>query len=143
MSLADLNQKERGVVSECLRAALEGTFFPDWEFSTLFGLTRDEVRRVLSSWPHPDEDDENVVRAIDNSMNNLLRYPHRSDRKTWFDFISVDPSELAEILAKWKRKSPHDPYTGRTWLENSMQRFTLLQPTPAIATSANRKAKLK
>jgi hypothetical protein len=109
MSLADLNQKERGVVGECLRAAAEGPFFSDWEFSTLFGLTRDELGQVRSSWPHPDEQDEKVVRAINNSMNNLLGYPHRSDRQTWFAFISVDPSELAEILAKWKRKSPQDP----------------------------------
>ena len=49
MSLANLDEKERGVVRECLGATVEGPFFPDWEFQTLFGLERDEVRRILLS----------------------------------------------------------------------------------------------
>jgi hypothetical protein len=73
--LADLDDREREVVRECLRAAVNGPFFPDWEFETLFGLDREEVRRVLLSWPTLNEADETVVPAINNSMNNLLGYP--------------------------------------------------------------------
>ena len=40
------------VIGECLRAAVNGPFFPDWEFSTLFGLTRDEVRAVADWREH-------------------------------------------------------------------------------------------
>src|SRR5712691_11317146 len=40
-SLANLDEKEREVVQECLRATVEGPFFPDWEFETIFGLKRD------------------------------------------------------------------------------------------------------
>lgn len=69
VSLANLDEAEREVVRECLRATVEGPFFPDWEFSTIFGLERDEVRRVLLSWPTLDEADESVVRAISNSLN--------------------------------------------------------------------------
>ena len=72
MSLANLDEREREVVRECLRATVEGPFFPDWEFEIIFGLKRDDVRQVLQSWPALNEADESVVRAINNSFNNLL-----------------------------------------------------------------------
>ena len=74
MSLADLDERERDVVRRCLQAAVDGPFFPEWEFGTIFGLERDEVRRVLMSWPSLDETDDIVVRAINNSSNNHLGY---------------------------------------------------------------------
>ena len=67
MPLANLDEREREVVRECLRAAVDGPFFPDWEFSTIFGLTRDEVKQVLRSWPELNEADESVVRAINRA----------------------------------------------------------------------------
>ena len=70
MPLADLDDREREVVKECLRAAVESPFFPDWEFGTIFGLQRDDVRKVLLSWPELDEADETVVLAINNAMQN-------------------------------------------------------------------------
>src|SRR5262245_57384669 len=89
MSLADLDQQERDVVRQCLHAAVEGPFFPEWEFGTIFGLERDDVRRVLMSWPDLDEADESVVRAINNSFNNLLGYPTKNKQTIWPKFISV------------------------------------------------------
>lgn len=41
---------EGELVRRCLAASVDGPFFPDWEFETLFGLTRDEVREVLDAW---------------------------------------------------------------------------------------------
>jgi hypothetical protein len=78
VSLVELSIAEREIVRECLRAAVEGSFFPDLEFHTLFGLERGEVRRILSLWPGLDEADESVVIAINNSFNNLLGYPPRT-----------------------------------------------------------------
>lgn len=63
MSLVELSDAEREIVRECLRAAVDGSLFPDWEFQTLFGLERREVRRILSLWPELDETDESVVIA--------------------------------------------------------------------------------
>ena len=73
LPLSDLNSREREVVRECLQAAVEGPFFPEWEFSTLFGLTRDEVRKVLSSWPDGNESDKFVVAAINKLIQQSLR----------------------------------------------------------------------
>ncbi|WP_162584044.1 hypothetical protein [Variovorax sp. PBS-H4] len=38
---------DSSIISECLWAAADGPFFPDWEFSTLFGLSREEVRDLI------------------------------------------------------------------------------------------------
>jgi hypothetical protein len=75
MPIADLDDREREVVRECLQAAVSSPFFPEWEFSTIFGLTREEVTQVLASWPDLNEGDESVVRAINNSFNNLIGLP--------------------------------------------------------------------
>jgi hypothetical protein len=120
MSLTDLDEREREVVRECLRAVVKGPFFPDWEFSTIFGLTRDEVKQVLLSWPELNEGDESVVRAINNSFNNLLGYPTRNKPELWPKFISVSGIELARIFDKWKGRTPRASYRVRDHVDDAM-----------------------
>jgi hypothetical protein len=118
LSLADLNDAERRVVHECLRATVEGSFFPDWEFHTLFGLERGEVRRILSLWPGVDEADESVVIAIANSLNNLLGYPAQDGDEEWSRFISVTHEEVARIFGKWKRKDSGASRESLSYFDN-------------------------
>jgi hypothetical protein len=120
MPLTNLDEREREVVRECLRAAVDGPFFPDWEFSIIFGLTRDEVRQVLCSWPDLNEADESVVRAINNSFNNLLGYPTRNKQELWPKFISVGGIELARIFDKWKGRTPRVSYKVRDHFDDAM-----------------------
>jgi len=47
MRLANLDERERDVVRQCLQAAVDGPFFPEWEFGIIFRLERDEVKQVL------------------------------------------------------------------------------------------------
>lgn len=49
MTLQHCTQEDRKIIGDCLRATVEGPFFPEWEFHILFGLTRAEVARVLQS----------------------------------------------------------------------------------------------
>jgi hypothetical protein len=118
--LINLDAREQEVVRECLRAAVEGPFFPDWEFETLFGLAREEVRRVLLSWPTLNEADESTVLAINNSINNLLGYPIGEDQDAWPKFISVNRTELATIFDKWRAKPLHGSDTVRDYFDNMM-----------------------
>jgi hypothetical protein len=111
MPLRDLDPEELEVVRDCLRSAAEGPFFPDWEFHTLFGLERAEVKSILKSWPNLNENDEAVVLAINNSFNNLLGYPHGL-LDNWSDFIRVDSQELARIYTKWKGRSVRNYFDG-------------------------------
>lgn len=120
MSLANLDEGEREVVRECLRAAVEGPFFPEWEFETIFGLKRDDVARVLQSWPELNEAEESVVLAINNSFNNLLGYPTRNKQETWPKFISVSGIELARIFDKWKGRTPRASYKVRDYFDDAM-----------------------
>lgn len=120
MSLDNLDEKERDVVRECLRAAVEGPFFPEWEFHIIFGLERDDVRRVLLCWPELDEADKSVVRAINNSFNNLLGYPSRNKQEIWPKFISVSGIELARIFDKWKGRTPRASYKVWDFFDDAM-----------------------
>jgi hypothetical protein len=101
MGLERLTVEERDFVHRCLKAATEGPFFPEWEFSTLFGLTRDEVRSVWSSWKTLEAEDEVVRLAIDNCFSNLLRYPH-AEQEAWDRLISASRDEVARVFAKWR-----------------------------------------
>lgn len=102
MLLADMNECERDVIRQCLRATVEGPFFPEWEFITLFGLERTKVEQILESWPPPNESAEDVQLAIKNSLRNLLGYPHRCEDE-WSKFIFVSVDEVRRILEVFRR----------------------------------------
>ena len=113
MAFNDLNETEQNVVRECLRAAVHGKFFPEWEFQTLFGLVRAQVRYVLESWPKINDSDESVAFSINNSLVNLLGYPYSdTDEKEWKEFISVPATEVARILTKWKGEKIENYFQG-------------------------------
>jgi len=101
MTIRKLTDQERRVVHECLMAALNGPFFPDWEFQTLFGIDREVFAKVVEAWPAFDESDDEVQLAINNSMGNLIGYPHGAEKK-WSEFISVPPEEVRRILKQWR-----------------------------------------
>lgn len=76
-----LSDDEIALVRECLRAAVEGPFFPEWEFETLIGVDRVIVARVYTTWPDISVEPAEFSCAVLGSLNNLLRYPHgKSDK---------------------------------------------------------------
>jgi len=99
--LSSLSERERQTVFECLRAASEGPFFPDWEFHTLFGLERDQVRRIAAAIPDIDDSSEEVALAINNAMAHLTGYPHHQEA-VWSQFISVPEEEVDRVFSKWR-----------------------------------------
>jgi len=64
------------LVKSSLDAAVSGPFFPEWEFQTLFGLSRDEMREVAQRWPANLQDPVTKT-AVLNVLNNLCGYPHK------------------------------------------------------------------
>jgi hypothetical protein len=94
------------VIRQCLLAAANGPFFPDWEFPILFGLGRDIVRRVAEEWPSWDNEGEQSV-AVNNALNHLLGYPHKR-WDVWYDYISPSPSEVARVVARWRGEAEFD-----------------------------------
>lgn len=99
MGLHHISDSDGTLVGQALRAAVDGPFFPDWEFQTLFGLTRSEVRAVADAWPNVEWSRTEVVLAVNNALNNLLGYPHGQD-SVWSEWISVSPRELDDLFCR-------------------------------------------
>lgn len=97
--VAHLSEHERSVILECLRAVADGPFFGE-AFHSLMGLWPEEVARIVADWPQVDDSSEDVQLAINNSMLNLLGYPHRCE-DVWSDWISVSKLEVGRVYAKW------------------------------------------
>lgn len=94
------------VIGQCLRAAADGPFFPDWEFHTLFGFEREELRRIADRWPHWDDEIEQQD-AVNATLNNLLHYPHQR-WNAWHDYIGPVSSEVAALYARWRGEDSLD-----------------------------------
>lgn len=103
MSFKTLPILQQEIIRQCLVAAAEGPFFPEWEFSTIFGIDRDELSNVIKAWPNIDDNEEIAFLAINNSMNNLLGYPHGEKDKAWHHYIHASPEELRQTYTLWTK----------------------------------------
>lgn len=93
-SIADLR-----TFHEALSAAADGPFFPDWEFSSLFGRERDEFRRLASEFSTTLTVSADVAAAVVDACHNLLGYPHGQEG-AWSQWLSVSPEDLAAAYAR-------------------------------------------
>jgi hypothetical protein len=99
MGMRHLSKDDLRIIRECLVAAVEGPFFPEWEFSTLFGLERADVAKVMHSWPDVSGEDKTVKVAVSNAIGNLVGYPHGEDLA---QYVSATPEHLLETLKRWR-----------------------------------------
>lgn len=111
MSLNDLTDREEGIILACLKASINGPFFPESEFHPIFGVYPKEIEEIISNWPNVDEDKIEVRLAINNALNNLLSYPHKCE-KYWPEFIPVSKKEIDRIFIKWKGKKVSNYFEG-------------------------------
>jgi hypothetical protein len=100
MGSNNLTPDELHLVGRCLVAAVDGPFFPDWEFHTLFGVTRAGARAVASAWPEVDELEEVVAVTVNNSFINLLGYPH-GEAAAWDRLVGATREEVERVFLKW------------------------------------------
>jgi hypothetical protein len=94
-----LTERDQQTVSECLRAAEQEDFFPEWEFETLFGMSRNQLSVVRNQWPDVDFCNPDVGAAVIGALNHLLGYPHGQDAR-WTRYISVGPDAIKLTLDK-------------------------------------------
>lgn len=88
-------------VRRALQASAEGEFFPDWEFSTLFGVDRDIVRKVYQAWPQRSVSPEEFGCALTGSLNQLMGYPHGRDTEL-LDYVPEGRVALQRALDRLK-----------------------------------------
>lgn len=103
MDFQELSASEKLLIGEALRAAVEGPFFPDREFHTLFGLDRARVRTIASAWPGLIASREETEIAIHSSLGNLLGYPHEIEDPEWSRWISVDRRALGDLFERLRK----------------------------------------
>jgi hypothetical protein len=101
VALLHCTEEDQRIITEALKAAVEGPFFPEWEFTTLFGLERAEVAEIARAWPRVDDSDTRVDLAVNNALGNLAGYPHGHE-EDWDLFLSVPPSRLLEVFKRWR-----------------------------------------
>jgi hypothetical protein len=75
--LEALSNDERDIVRRAMIAAADGEFFPEWEFHTLFGVTRIELRDAIARFPALDGEADFC--SVNNSLLWLVAYPHKRD----------------------------------------------------------------
>jgi hypothetical protein len=100
-AMENLTDTDKLLIKNCLRACVEGPFFPDWEFSTLFGLTRDEVNSIYIKFPDINEKKSDTSLAINNAFNMLLFYPHEKN-DILEKYIHISRNELSEKYTNWR-----------------------------------------
>jgi hypothetical protein len=88
-------------LNEALAAAARGPFFPDWEFETLFGLTRAEVSALAGSIASPFTSSQTQRLALADAVANLLGYPHGREAD-WAAWLSVSQRELEAVYSDWR-----------------------------------------
>jgi hypothetical protein len=96
-----LDKQDLKIIGECLNAVARGPFLPPREFHTLMGLNPKELLDIVDLWPNVDIASEQVQLAVNNSMNNLLGYPHHCE-DVWPQYLSVPALEVARIFEKFR-----------------------------------------
>ena len=117
MTLDGLPARDRDVLGACVRSAVNGPYFPDWEFHTLMGLSREEMAQVAHSWPALPSSapsgyssaSEMQQTAIANSANWLLGYPHGFSRERLEEDVGYSLPDIARALARWRGDAQLDP----------------------------------
>jgi hypothetical protein len=105
MALPELTERDHDVIKSALRATIEGPFFPDWEFETLFGCDRSEVRGVLGNWPDGIGTDP-TDGVVYGALRQLVGYPH-DKWEAWALYSDASEGELKTVLRHYSDR-PHD-----------------------------------
>jgi hypothetical protein len=92
-----LSSAELDTVRRSLQAAVEGNFFPDWEFQTLIGVDRATVQDVYNAWPRQNLDLEDFSCAVVGSLANLLWYPHGRHEEL-ISYVTEGPEAIEAAL---------------------------------------------
>ena len=99
MKSPPLTERDLDIIAKSLRAAADGPFFPDWEFETLTGATRDQIRSEADAWLRSAESSREMRELAISVISNLLGYPH-DQRSEVEALIGADCTELTALNRK-------------------------------------------
>ena len=87
------------IVRQCIDLVTEGPTFEEWEFETLFGRTRDEVRATGASLGVAGSKTHDTVVVVGDVLNNLAGYP--GAERDWAKWVSVPRGVALSVLEGW------------------------------------------
>ncbi|MCC3861089.1 hypothetical protein [Pseudemcibacter aquimaris] len=99
------SKEEILLIKGCLNEAVNGEYFDDEEFQTIFGFYRDEINDYMNNWSgeYFDARDLTFIRV---TLNQLLGYPH-GKKDTLEKNLNCKISIIHEL--KEKVSQLHDP----------------------------------
>ncbi|WP_373034080.1 hypothetical protein [Sulfurovum sp.] len=113
MGLKSLTKEELEIVRQSMQCVANGNvILHDVEFQTIMGVDVDEFLDIFEAWPNLDENDVNVRTAINNTLNNLIGYPHDL-QESWNEVMETPLSEVARVFQKWKGSDINSYIDGR------------------------------
>lgn len=102
MKLQNLTEDETNTVYTCLKCVAGGkVIHHDVEFYTIMGIEIEEFLDIYKKWPNILETKTNVMLGINNSMNNLLGYPH-GKYEQWDEVMEISLKEIERVFKKWR-----------------------------------------
>ena len=103
MKLKNLTLKETEIVRSCLQCAADGKVLNHHaEFHAVIGVSGKEFIKIFGNWPKIDETNKTVNMAINNTLLNLLEYPH-DYHESWNEIMDAPLDEIRRIFNKWRR----------------------------------------
>jgi hypothetical protein len=97
------------VIALSLRAAVSGSYLPDWEIDLLTTFSREELAQVLAAWPDAvavgsgsSDPDRTQFVAVNNVLDNLIGYPHGKWDRLQVDLGGADQARLIVLLSAWR-----------------------------------------
>lgn len=100
--MSGTGQFDRRLAAACLRAAADGPFFPDWEFETLTGASREEVRANAGMWESASPPTSTMHAIARGGLTNLLGYPH-GRAADLCGLVGHSREDLNQLLAALRR----------------------------------------
>jgi hypothetical protein len=96
------SKDELETIKICMTASCMEKFFPEWEFQSLFGIERDELKQAVSLFPNLNYEDDIHNAAIKGSLGHLLGYPHGRDRELEV-MLNKDVMVIKKVLDKFNQ----------------------------------------
>ena len=97
-----MSSGDTAIIRNSMLFATDGPNFPDWEFSTIFGFDRSEVRAIANSLSSQAPVTTETIRAVASTFNNLSGYP--GGREYWAEFVPSSWPEALSAFERWRNE---------------------------------------
>ena len=99
MPKRELSNDDYAIVLACLQCVLQSDEIEDPEFRTRIGVVREDIRKIIASWPI-HEMDKMTRLAVNNCMVEV-NYGIDLDERSWSRWFQVSKAEVEQTYRRW------------------------------------------